>query len=146
MIDASLTDPLSVLLAPFSASPSTSGYSLVPPQTSDGLFINPHGGQSRPDENGVQTSWEDYQACIHLVLWREGEWIPKWISRFMCGIVFIIKCTEILLLWVFFSVMFVCQEHWHLSSYIILHCVGVACRICLFYPKLLLCTKIYHAV
>lgn len=30
---------------------------LVPPQISDGLFTNPHGGQSRPDENGVQTSW-----------------------------------------------------------------------------------------
>lgn len=74
MIDDCLPDAVYciVLLPPLSASLRTSGYSLGPSQTSDGLFINPHGGQSRPDENSVQTIWT-YPDCIHLVLWREGE-------------------------------------------------------------------------
>lgn len=63
IIHTSHTEPPSICFLsvthshPFSAIPSTGGCILVPPQTSDGLFKNPRGGQDRPDENGVQTYW-----------------------------------------------------------------------------------------
>lgn len=75
--DSLLTRWSSLPFAPFSGSPRTDGHSLLPPRTSDGFLINPRGGQRRPDENGVQTSWEDYQACVHSLLRRERETIPK---------------------------------------------------------------------
>lgn len=55
------------IVSAFSASPGTSWLSLAQSKTSDGLFINLYCRQSRPDENGVQTTWT-HQTEAHLVL------------------------------------------------------------------------------
>ncbi len=141
MINASLIQLISLLSS--LNSPKTCGYSFGRPQTSDGLFINLLGGQSRPDENGVQTSWDKSKDCIYLVFWREGERIPKLNSfRILtCGIVFVIK--HIIL------VHFVCDVYClsNIFSNVLWCFCGLSGKcVLMFCSELLMCAIIVHSV